>query len=93
MDMITRGILQLDDGATYRARLREVKGPVLEDGATYRVRFHNFNGPGEHEEVDMLHHSGYWIAGSEAYVEGPLTVEEAGYEVVGKVDGAGRLIE
>lgn len=30
---------------------------------------------------------GYWITGGEAYDDGPLTVEEAGYEIVGKVDG------
>jgi hypothetical protein len=57
----------------------------LEDGAAYRVRFPNFDGPGKDEFVDMLHHSGYWITGCEAYVDGPLSIEEAGYEVVGKV--------
>jgi hypothetical protein len=60
----------------------------LEDGATYRVRFRNSDGPGKHTHVDMLHHSGYWVTGCEAYVEGPLRVADAGYEVVARLKPA-----
>ena len=60
----------------------------LEDGATYRVRFPDFDGPGKDAFEDLLHCQRRWITGCEAYVEGPLKVEEAGYEVVAKVERA-----
>ena len=58
----------------------------LEDGATYRVRFPDFDGPGKDAFEDLLHYRRRWITGCEAYVDGPLTVGEAGYEVVAKVE-------
>ena len=58
----------------------------LEDGATYRVRFPDFDGPGKGAFEDLLHYRRRWITGCVTYVEGPLTVEEAGYEVVAEVD-------
>jgi len=37
------------------------------------------------EEMEMLHFDGYWVSpGDRGYVEGPLTVAEAGYQVVAK---------
>lgn len=61
----------------------------LVDGASYRVRFPNADGPRDGAEfVDMLHPSGYWLTGCEAYTEGPLGVAEADYEIVGWVDAA-----
>jgi len=60
----------------------------LEDGATYTVELPDFYGRGKSAYVPMLYHSGYWISpdgGDAAYVDGPLTVREAGYRVVGKV--------
>jgi hypothetical protein len=53
----------------------------------------HLNTPGKDEFVDLLHRRGYWRGPNdfEAYEEGPLTVEEAGYEVVGKADRPVRL--
>ena len=58
----------------------------LEDGATYCVRFPDFDGPGKDEFADLIHYGRRWVTGCEAYADGPLKVEEAGYEVVAKVD-------
>jgi hypothetical protein len=65
----------------------------LEDGASYLIELTDFYGCGRSACVPMLYHSGYWISpdgGDAAYVDGPLTVREAGYRVVGKVASSAR---
>ena len=59
----------------------------LVDGATYLIRFANSDDPRDGAElVPLIHAYGYWIGPNDlaAYADGPLTVAEAGYEVVGR---------
>ena len=62
----------------------------LEDGATYLVRFANSDDPRDAAELlPLIYAYGYWIGPNDlaAYADGPLTVAEAGYEVVGLLAG------